>query len=93
MSDANQDGDANENSGIDAPDGKFYTFVVDGEEYQTEESSLTGGEIMDRADIPYDVGLILIHDDGTEERVGVDEEIEFEGPGRRFKQAPQFKRG
>jgi len=84
--------DQNESS-IDSPDGKFYTFFVDGEEYQTEESSLTCGEIMDIAGISRDVGLIHIRDDGTEEQCEVNEVFEFEGPGRRFKQAPRFRRG
>jgi len=77
----------------DDVDGKFYTFFVDGDEYQTDESSLTAREIMDRAGISIDVGLILIHDDGTEEQLDPDDEVEFDGPGRRLKQAPQFKRG
>lgn len=79
--------------GIDGPDGKFFTFFVDGEEFQTEESSLTCGEIMDIAGIPREVGLIHIREDGTEEQCKADEVFEFEGPGRRFKQAPRFKRG
>jgi hypothetical protein len=79
--------------GTDDPDGKFYTFFVDGEEYQTEESALTCGEIMDIAGIPRDVGLIHIRDDGTEEQCEADEIFEFEGPGRRFKKAPRFRRG
>jgi hypothetical protein len=83
----------NQSPPSDDVDGKFYTFLVDGDEYQTEQSSLTAREIMERADIPIDVGLILIHDDGTEEQLEPDDEIEFDGPGRRLKQAPQFKRG
>lgn len=82
-----------DDSDIDAPDGKFFTFFVDGEEFHTEESSLTCGEIMDEAGIPRDVGLIHIHEDGTEEQCPEDEVFEFEGPGRRFKKAPRFKRG
>lgn len=82
-----------EDSGIDPPEGKFFTFFVDGDEYHTEESSLTCGEIMDMVGIPRDVGLIQIHDDGTEEQCEPDEVIEFEGPGRRLKTAPSFRRG
>lgn len=78
---------------IDPPEGKFYTFFVDGKEYQVEESSLTCGEIMDIAGIPRDVGLIHIREDGTEEQCEADEVFEFEGPGRRFKKAPRFRRG
>jgi hypothetical protein len=79
--------------GVESPEGKFYTFFVDGDEYQTEESSLTCGEIMDIAGIPREVGLIHIRDDGTEEQCEADEVFEFEGPGRRFKTAPRFRRG
>lgn len=86
-------GDEDGDSSIESPDGKFYTFFVDGEEYQTEESSLTCGEIMDIAGIARDVGLIHIRDDGTEEQCEADEVVEFKGPGRRFKKAPRFRRG
>lgn len=82
-----------DDSSIDPSGEKFYTFFVDGEEYQTEESSLTCGEIMDIAGIPRDVGLIHIHEDGTEEQCEANEVFEFEAPGRRFKKAPRFRRG
>lgn len=72
--------------------GPFYTVFVDGIEYQFDHTPVTGGEIMDAAGIPYDVGLLLIHEDGTQEPVGVEEEIDLK-PGRRFKKAPRFKRG
>lgn len=77
----------------EAIEGKFYTLFVDGQEYHVEESELTGGEIMDLAGIPRDVGVILIKDDGTQRTIEEDEVFEFEGPGRRFKKAPRFKRG
>lgn len=73
--------------------GKFFTFFVDGEEFRTDESELTCGEIMDIADVPRELGLIHIREDGTEEQCEADEVFEFEGPGRRFKKAPRFKRG
>jgi hypothetical protein len=47
---------------------------------------------MDAAGIPYEIGLLLINEDGTQEPVAVDEEIDLK-PGRRFKKAPRFKRG
>jgi len=72
--------------------GPFYTVFVDDIEYHFDHTPVTGGEIMDTASIPYDVGLLLIKEDGTQEPVGVDEEIELK-PGRRFKKAPRFKRG
>jgi hypothetical protein len=72
--------------------GRFYTIFVDDVEYQSDHSPVTGGEIMDLAGIPYDVGLIQVFEDGTQAQVGVDEEIDLK-PGRRFKKAPRFKRG
>lgn len=85
--------DDQSDSSTDAQEGKFFTLFVDGDEYQTQESSLTCGEIMDIAGISHEVGLIQIHDDGTEEQCEADEVFEFEGPGRRFKTAPRFRRG
>lgn len=72
--------------------GKFFTVFVDDIEYHFDHSPVTGGEIMDAAGIPHDVGLVLLHEDGTQERIGVDEEVDLK-PGRRFKKAPRFKRG
>lgn len=72
--------------------GPFYTFFVAGEEFRIDESTITGGEIMDLAGIPREVGLIEIGEDGTQRQVGPDEVIELK-PGRRFKKAPRFKRG
>ncbi len=72
--------------------GKFYTVFVDDVEYRFDHTPVTGGEIMDAAGIPYEVGLILINEDGTQQPVEVDEEIDLK-PGRRFKKAPRFKRG
>lgn len=78
----------------DQPDveGKFFTFFVDGEEFHIDESTITAGEIMDLAGIDRDVGLILLHDDGTQEQLDEHQVIELE-PGRRLKKAPRFKRG
>ncbi len=72
--------------------GAFYTFFVDDVEYHIGEPTVTGGEIMDMAGIPHQVGLVLILEDGTQQSVGVDELVELK-PGRRFKKAPRFKRG
>ena len=72
--------------------GPFYTFFVDDREFRIEEPTITGGEIMDLAGIPREVGLLLILEDGTQEIVGADQVIELK-PGRRFKKAPRFKRG
>jgi hypothetical protein len=72
--------------------GMFFTIFVDGKEFHLEQSMITGGEIMDLAGIPREVGLILILEDGTQIQVREDEVIELK-PGRRFKKAPRFKRG
>lgn len=72
--------------------GKFFTFFVDGQEFHVEDPTITGGEIMDLAEIPREVGLIQILEDGTQVQVGEDEVIELK-PGRRFKKAPRFVRG
>jgi hypothetical protein len=74
-------------------DAKTYTFFVDGTEYQAKQRSLTCGELMDIAGIPHSDGLIEILEDGTERACLPDEEFTFDGPGRRFKKAPRFKRG
>ena len=73
--------------------GKFYTFFVDGQEYQTEQSELSGGEIMDMVNIPRSDGLVEILDDGTQQQINENDVIVFVGPGRRFKKAPRFRRG
>lgn len=73
-------------------EGKFYTLFIDGKEYHTEKSGLTGAEIMDMGGIPYELGLLLILEDGTQVQVREDEVIELK-PGRRFKKAPRFIRG
>lgn len=72
--------------------GKSFVFEVDGQEYRIEEETITGGEIMDLAGIPRDVGLVQILEDGTQRQVGVDEVIELK-PGRQFKKRPRFQRG
>lgn len=72
--------------------GPHYFIEVDGQEYRLEQETITGGEIMDLAGIPRDVGLVLLHEDGTQEQVGADEVIELKR-GRRFKKRPRFQRG
>ena len=72
--------------------GAPYFIEVDGQEYRFEQETVTGGEIMDLAGIPRDVGLLLLHEDGTQEQITADEVIELK-PGRRFKKRPRFQRG
>lgn len=72
--------------------GPFYAFEVEGVEYHHDQPEITGGEIMDLADIPRSDGLVQILDDGTQKTVSEEEVIELK-PGRRFKKRPRFKRG
>lgn len=72
--------------------GKFFTIFVDDVEFRFNHSPITGGEIMDTAGIPRSDGLLLIAEDGTQQSIGENEEIDLQ-PGRRFKKAPRFKRG
>jgi len=72
--------------------GPFYTVFVDDVEYRFDHTPVTGGEIMDMAGITHSVGLILVNEDGSQEQVAIDQQIDLK-PGRRFKKAPRFKRG
>jgi hypothetical protein len=72
--------------------GPFYTIFVDDIEYHFDHTPVTGGEIMTTAGIDRSVGLILIEEDGTQEQINQDTQIDLK-PGRRFKKAPRFKRG
>jgi len=82
----------NENGIGTEVEGKFFTLFVEGAEFHLEQSTITGGEIMDLAGIPRDEGLIEILEDGTQTQIGEEEVIELQ-PGRRFKKAPRFVRG
>jgi len=76
---------------------KFYTFFFmdDGEEkeYRAERKTLSGAELMEIVGVPLEIGLVLLNEDGTQEFIGAEDQFIFEGPGRRFKKAPRFKRG
>lgn len=72
--------------------GPFFTFFVDDQEFQVDEPTITGAEIMRLAGIALEVGLLLCLEDGTQEQVQPDDVIELK-PGRRFRKAPHFKRG
>jgi hypothetical protein len=76
----------------EAHGGPPYVIEVDGREFEVGRDEITGGEIMDLAGIPREVGLIQLLEDGTQQQVGVDEVIELK-PGRRFKKRPRFQRG
>jgi len=81
----------NSNSPVETR-GKFYTLFIDGKEYHVDKSELTGAEIMDLGNIPYEVGLVQILEDGTQVQVRENDLVELK-PGRRFKKAPRFVRG
>jgi hypothetical protein len=72
--------------------GRVYIFEVDGQEYTIHQETITGGEIMDMAGIPRDVGLLQILADGTQKQVVADEVVKLK-PGHRFKKRPRFQRG
>ncbi len=72
--------------------GKFFIFFVDDKEFRIEKESILGGEIMDLAEVPREVGLILIQDDGTQIQINADQVMQLK-PGLRFKKAPHFRRG
>jgi hypothetical protein len=69
-----------------------YFVDVDGVEIGFDHEPVSGGEIMDEAGVPREVGLLQILEDGTQKPVTVDEPFELK-PGRRFKKRPRFKRG
>jgi hypothetical protein len=72
--------------------GHFYTVFIDDVEYRFDHTPVTGRELMDTAGIPQPTGLVLLLEDGSQQAVGLDEQLELK-PGRRFKKAPRFKRG
>lgn len=69
-----------------------YTFVVDDHEFEVNTTTITGGEIMEKAGIPPEVGLLMLLEDGTQRTVSIDEIISIE-TSHHFKKAPRFKRG
>lgn len=69
-----------------------FVFEVEGKEYEHDRPKITGGEIMDRAGIPRDQGLVQVNDDGTTTSVAAEDEVHLV-PAARFKRRPRFKRG
>jgi len=69
-----------------------YAFLIDDQEFEVNTPTITGGEIMEKAGIPREVGLLLLLDDGTQRTVAADEIISLEA-SHSFKKAPRFKRG
>jgi hypothetical protein len=69
-----------------------FVFEVEGDTYEHNRPMITGGEIMDLADISREQGLIRLHEDGTTTSVAADDEVQLV-PGARFKKRPRFRRG
>lgn len=61
-----------------------WAFDVDGTTYRHDHPFVTGGEIMDLAGIPREQGLVLCHDDGTQESISADQKV-------RLVPKPQFR--
>ncbi len=77
---------------------KYFTFLFQEEdgsetEHRVEKETVSGAELMDLLGVPHDVGLVWLKDDDTQQFIGVSDNFTFEGPGRRLKKAPTFKRG
>ena len=70
-----------------------FCYVVDGVDYTNDHPRITGGEIMDTASIPREVGLILVSPDGTQRVVPEDEIINLAELHGKFKRCPTFIRG
>jgi hypothetical protein len=78
--------------GAEARRSKRYVVEVDGVEIEFDHEPVTGAEIMAKAGIPQEVGLLQILEDGTQKPVAPTDKFELK-PGRRFKKRPRFKRG
>jgi hypothetical protein len=69
-----------------------YVFDVDGVTCEWNRPRIRGDEIMELADIPLSEGLVLCHEDGSQEAIAADQEVDLVSRPR-FKQRPRFKRG
>lgn len=72
---------------------RMFCFIVDDVRFEVDRPKVTGGEIMDRAGIPREVGLIQVFEDETQRVVGEDETINLAAFHGKFKRCPQFVRG
>ena len=72
--------------------GDSFTISVDGKEYHAGRGVLTGGQIEDLAGIPREAGLIRVLEDGTQEQIGEEQEVELRA-GDQFRTPPRFVRG
>ena len=69
-----------------------FVFDVDGVTFEWNRPKITGAEIMEAAGIPISQGLVLVHDDGSQEAIAADQDVHLV-PRPRLKQRPRFKRG
>ena len=70
-----------------------FCFEVDGKTFQWEHPRISGGEIMDAAGIPREVGLIHVFPDGAQEVVPEDALLNLAELAGKFKRCPVFIRG
>ncbi len=75
------------------PQDHEYIFLIDDLEFRVYTPMITGGEIMEKAGIPHETGLLLLLEDGTQRIVLVEEIISVETHKHHFKKPPRFKRG
>jgi len=73
--------------------GRDFHYEVDGKTYASDHPRISGGEIMDAADIPREVGLIEILPDGMQRVVPADEILNLAQLEGKFKKCPTFQRG
>ena len=62
-----------------------FCFDVDGTTLEHDGPRITGGEIMDAAGIPRNVGLLFVSEDGSHEVVGDDEVVNLASLVGQFK--------
>lgn len=70
-----------------------FCFEVDGTTLENAHPRITGGEIMDRAGIPREIGLVHVVPDGTHVVVGADDVVNLAELAGKFKRCPKFIRG
>lgn len=70
-----------------------FCFVVDGTPFEHGHPLITAGEIMDRAGIPREVGLIHVLPDGTHRVVDDEEIVNLAKLAGKLKECPDFVRG
>ncbi len=69
-----------------------FVFEVDGVICEWSRPKIRGEQIMELADISLTDGLVLCHEDGSQESIAADQEVDLVARPR-FKQRPRFKRG